>query len=57
MPSFVLAYFSWLMLILCVLGILVVIKQLMSFASAPPSTGMPGMWTTMGVPGYQGAKR
>jgi hypothetical protein len=57
MPSFILAYFNWLIFILCVVGVVVVIQQLISRVSAPPGTGMAGMWTTVGVTGYQGAKR
>jgi NADH-quinone oxidoreductase subunit H len=56
-PAVIQAYFNWVMLALCVLAVLVVIKQVLSWSSAPPSSGMPGMWTSVAVSGYQGAKR
>ena len=56
-PAVIQKYFGFVLLALCVLGILFVIKQLASWASAPPGTGMPGMWTSVAVSGYQGAKR
>ncbi len=56
-PPIIQGYFNWVMLILCVLGVVLVIQKLLTFASAPPGTGMPGMWTSVGVPGYQGAKK
>jgi NADH-quinone oxidoreductase subunit H len=56
-PAVVQAYFHWVMLTLCVVAILLFVMKLFSWASAPPGTGMPGMWTTMTVPGYQGGKK
>jgi NADH-quinone oxidoreductase subunit H len=56
-PAFIQAQFHWVMLILCVLGIALVVKELMARVSAPPGTGMPGMWMSVGVPGYQGARK
>jgi hypothetical protein len=56
-PSVVQDLCRFILLGLCLVGTFVVIKQLVSTYSAPPGTGMPGMWSTMGVPGYQGAKR
>ena len=49
-PWIIQAYFNWVMFALCVLGALLFIKQLSSWVSAPPNTGMPGMWTGIGVP-------
>lgn len=57
LPTVVVKYFNFVMFGVCVLGLLVVIKQLITWASAPPGTGMPGMWTTVSIPGYQGAKK
>jgi NADH-quinone oxidoreductase subunit H len=34
-----------------------VIVQWVRWSSAPPSSAMPGMWRTAGLPGYQGAKQ
>jgi NADH-quinone oxidoreductase subunit H len=31
-------------------------RQLITWASAPPSAAMPGMWRTAGLSGYQGAR-
>jgi len=56
-PYFIQTYFNWVMLGLCVIGVILVLKQLSDWASAPPGTAMSGMWTTAGVSGYQGAKR
>jgi NADH-quinone oxidoreductase subunit H len=55
-PFVIQTYFNWVMLALCLLGVVVFIKELISRASAPPGTGMPGMWAGVGVTGYQGAK-
>jgi NADH-quinone oxidoreductase subunit H len=56
-PFIIQAYFNWVMLTLCLVGVVLVIKQLITWASAPPGTGMPGMWAGVSVSGYQGAKR
>jgi NADH-quinone oxidoreductase subunit H len=56
-PRLIQAYFNWVMLALCVIGLALVIKQLIGWYSAPPASAMPGMWTGTGVPGYQGARR
>ncbi len=37
--------------------LLLMIRQLMTWAQAPPSSAMPGMWPASGVTGYQGAKQ
>jgi NADH-quinone oxidoreductase subunit H len=39
------------------LFVLVVLRQLLVWAQAPPSSAMPGMWRASGVTGYQGAKQ
>src|SRR6202011_2933572 len=40
LPAFIQAQFHWLLLVLCVLGIMLVVKELMARISAPPGTGM-----------------
>lgn len=56
-PQFIQAYFNWLMFGVCVALLVVLIRQWYSWASSVPSDAMPGMWRSIGVPGYQGAKR
>lgn len=43
--------------IVSVAGLLFVVVRLVTWASLPPGTGMPGMWRTKGLPGYQGATK
>ncbi len=57
MPQFVQAYFNWVMFGLCLVGAIAMVTKLRTWASAPPSTAMPGMWSSVGVPGYQGARK
>jgi NADH-quinone oxidoreductase subunit H len=38
-------------------GAAVVVYQLWSWSSLLPGSGMPGMWRTTGLPGYQGAAK
>jgi NADH-quinone oxidoreductase subunit H len=33
------------------------VYQMVTLAKMPPGTGMPGMWRTTGLPGYQGAAK
>src|SRR5262249_36748700 len=49
--------FKWVLFGLTVLGLLAIIKQMVTWATLPPGEGMPGMWSTAGSVGYQGAKR
>jgi NADH-quinone oxidoreductase subunit H len=57
MPQPVINYFKWAMAGIC-LGLLVLmILRLLTFASPPPGSAMPGMWRNVDVTGYQGAKR
>lgn len=53
----IMIYFNWVMLGACVLGLAVFIRKWTTWASSVPSDAMPGMWRSIGVPGYQGAKR
>jgi NADH-quinone oxidoreductase subunit H len=57
LPTEVLALFPIVLFALCVLLVVLLIKQLITWASAPPGTGMPGMWSMVGVTGYQGARK
>ena len=56
-PNIVQAYFPYVMFALVIIGLLLMIRTLMTWASAPPGSAMPGMWPSMGVPGYQGGRR
>jgi NADH-quinone oxidoreductase subunit H len=56
-PEVIQAYFKYLMFAASVFGLVVMIRQVMSWASAPPSSAMPGMWRTSGEMSYQGAKK
>ncbi|HZZ81109.1 MAG TPA: complex I subunit 1 family protein [Gemmataceae bacterium] len=42
---------------LCMLALLWLIFQMVTLAKKPPGAGMPGMWRTTGLPGYQGAAK
>jgi NADH-quinone oxidoreductase subunit H len=42
---------------LSLLFVLMIVRQLLVWAQAPPSSAMPGMWRAAGVTGYQGAKQ
>ena len=42
---------------LSVAGLGYVVFQLITWASLPPGTGMPGMWRMQGLPGYEGATK
>ena len=57
LPQVVVVHFHWLLFALCLVGVVLMIKQLITWASLPPGEGMPGMWRTTGLPGYQGARR
>jgi NADH-quinone oxidoreductase subunit H len=56
-PELVQAYFKYALAGVCLVLLLVVIRQILTWFSAPPSSAMPGMWRTAGVVGYQGAKQ
>jgi NADH-quinone oxidoreductase subunit H len=49
--------FRWLIFGLSMLGLAWFIKTLITFASAEPGAGMPGMWRMTNLPGYQGAQQ
>ncbi len=47
----------WLIFGLSILGLAWFLRTIVTFASSKPGEGMPGMWRTTGLPGYQGAKQ
>jgi NADH-quinone oxidoreductase subunit H len=56
-PEMVQTVVQWAIFGLCVVAVIVLVRQLITWASAPPGTAMPGMWSTSGISGYQGARR
>jgi len=57
MPPLAVEVCRWLIFAVCMFGLAWFIKTLITFASSKPGEGMPGMWRTAGLPGYQGAKQ
>ena len=57
LPTAILAIFPKALFAVCVILALLLVKQLITWASAAPGTGMPGMWSMVGVSGYQGARK
>jgi NADH-quinone oxidoreductase subunit H len=48
---------SYAIFLLCLIATVWLVFKMVTLAKMPPGTGMPGMWRTMGLPGYQaGAK-
>jgi NADH-quinone oxidoreductase subunit H len=56
-PEVIQAYFKYALALVCLVLLGLMVKQLMTWFSAPPGTAMPGMWRTAGTVGYQGAKQ
>jgi NADH-quinone oxidoreductase subunit H len=56
-PGFVQKYFGWTICGICGLAGVWLVYQMVTLAKLPPGTGMPGMWRTTGLPGYQGATK
>jgi NADH-quinone oxidoreductase subunit H len=56
-PAFAQPYISGGICVLCVLAALWLVFKIVTLAKAAPDTGMPGMWRTAGLPGYQGVKQ
>ena len=48
---------SYLICGVCLIGFGYLVARIVTLAQAPPGTGMPGMWRTTGLPGYQGAPK
>ena len=57
MPTMVQDGCKWVLLALCLLGLIAFIRTLVVFVSAPPGSAMPGMWRMSGLSGYQGQKQ
>src|SRR5262249_34561173 len=57
LPEMVQVNFKWVLFGGSALLFLLMVKQIITWAQAPPGTGMPGMWRNVGVTGYQGAKQ
>jgi NADH-quinone oxidoreductase subunit H len=53
----VLLHFHKVMAVGCLILVALLIIRLVTWAAAPPSAAMPGMWRTAGLSGYQGARR
>ena len=43
--------------VLCLIATVCLVFKIVTLAKMPPGTGMPGMWRTKGLPGYQGATK
>ncbi len=56
-PEVIQDYFKFVLLTLSLLFVLLIVKQILTWAQAPPSSAMPGMWGAKGVTGYQGARQ
>jgi NADH-quinone oxidoreductase subunit H len=56
-PAIVQKNFNWVLFATCLVLAFLVVKQLITWASAPPGSGMPGMWRNSEAVGYQGAKQ
>lgn len=54
---FLMSAFRWVIFALSMFGFFWFLKTLITFASAEPSAGMPGMWSMTKLPGYQGAQQ
>ncbi len=56
-PGFIQQYIGWAICGLCVIAAALMVFKMVTLAKLPPSTGMPGMWRTTGLPGYEGAAK
>jgi NADH-quinone oxidoreductase subunit H len=57
MPVIVLDTFHWVLFGVTVAALVLVVKQLFTWASLPPGSAMPGMYRLVGVTGYQAGKQ
>lgn len=57
LPGWLIDVFWWSIFAASMVALAMLSWKVWTWTSAPPGTAMPGMWRTMGVPGYQGAKR
>jgi NADH-quinone oxidoreductase subunit H len=56
-PGDIQRYIGYAICGVCVMVAVWLIYQMVTLAKLPPGTGMPGMWRTTGLPGYQGAPK
>jgi NADH-quinone oxidoreductase subunit H len=56
-PEVIQMYFKYVLAALCLVLLAVLVRQILTWFSAPPGTAMPGMWRAVGTVGYQGAKQ
>jgi NADH-quinone oxidoreductase subunit H len=57
MPALAQTIISFIIFVVSVAGLIWGLIKVVTLSMAPPGTGMPGMWRTTGLPGYQGAER
>jgi NADH-quinone oxidoreductase subunit H len=50
-------YIGYVIFVLCLIVTVWLVFKMVTLAKMPPGTGMPGMWRTKGLPGYQGATK
>jgi NADH-quinone oxidoreductase subunit H len=56
LPYFVQVVLHYVIFALSMLGLALLIYKLVTFSSSEPGEGMPGMWSMVDMPGYQGAR-
>ena len=56
-PANIQWYISPVIFVACAIAAGWLVFKMVTLAKMPPGTGMPGMWRTMGLPGYQGAAK
>jgi NADH-quinone oxidoreductase subunit H len=56
-PANVQWYIGPVIFVTCAIAAGWLVFKMVTLAKMPPGTGMPGMWRTMGLPGYQGAAK
>jgi NADH-quinone oxidoreductase subunit H len=54
-PGYIQTYISYGICGVSLLALVWMLFQVVTLAKQPPGSGMPGMWRTAGLPGYQGA--
>ncbi len=57
MPVFVVDYFKWVLFLASAGAVATFLWKVFTWASAPPGSGMPGMWRMVDVVGYQADKQ
>jgi NADH-quinone oxidoreductase subunit H len=56
-PELAQLYFRWVLFAAMIAGIVLVIRQWITWSQTPPALAMPGMWRTAGSLGYHGMKK